>query len=55
MGDKGDIILADLSQYVIGMRREMNIAKSGHVGFVKDETYSAPFCGRTAWAGGRVP
>lgn len=38
VGDKGDVILADFSQYAIGVRKEMTIEKSGHVYFMSDET-----------------
>lgn len=38
LGDAGDILLADFSKYIVGLRREMSLAKSGHVGFQTDET-----------------
>lgn len=37
VGDEGDIILADFSQYVIGLRREMTLDKSMHYAFPSDE------------------
>ena len=37
LGDKGDIILADLSQYVVGLRSEMRFDTSIHVHFQTDE------------------
>ena len=37
LGDKGDIILADFSQYVIGLRSEMRFDTSIHVAFATDE------------------
>ena len=37
LGDKGDIILADLSQYVVGLRGEMRFDQSIHVHFTTDE------------------
>ena len=37
LGDKGDIILADLSQYVVGLRSEMRFDMSIHVHFSTDE------------------
>lgn len=37
IGDKGDIALVDLSQYVIGLREEMRIEFSPHVYFSSDE------------------
>lgn len=37
LGDKGDVILADLSQYVVGLRSEMRFDMSIHVAFQTDE------------------
>ena len=37
LGNAGDIILADLSQYVIGLREEMRIDYSAHLYFNTDE------------------
>lgn len=37
LGNAGDIMLADFSQYVIGLREEMRIDFSGHVYFDTDE------------------
>lgn len=37
LGNKGDIMLADFSQYVIGLRSEMRIDVSPHVYFTTDE------------------
>lgn len=37
LGDKGDVILADLSQYVVGLRSEMRFDMSAHVHFATDE------------------
>jgi len=37
LGDVGDIMLADFSQYVIGLRAEMKIDLSQHVYFTTDE------------------
>lgn len=39
LGAKGDILFADFSQYVIGLRKEITLDKSGHVGFATDETH----------------
>lgn len=36
LGDLGDILLADFSQYVIGLRKEVSIDKSIHPGFSRD-------------------
>jgi len=40
LGDKGDIILADLSQYVVGLRSGMRFDQSIHVHFTTDELLS---------------
>jgi len=37
LGDKGDILLADFSQYVVGLRSEMRIDLSQHLYFQSDE------------------
>ena len=37
LGDAGDILLADLSQYGIGFGREISIEKSEHYKFNKDQ------------------
>jgi HK97 family phage major capsid protein len=37
LGDKGDIVLADLSQYVVGLRAGMRFDMSPHVHFSTDE------------------
>lgn len=37
LGDQGDILLADFSQYVIGLREEMRIDLSQHLYFQTDE------------------
>ena len=39
LGTKGDIGLYDFSQYAVGLRAELRIEKSGHVGFTRDTTY----------------
>ncbi len=38
LGTVGDILLVDFSQYAVGMRREIGIDKSGHAGFLTDQT-----------------
>jgi len=38
LGDKGDIILADLSQYVVGLRSDLRLDFSPHVFFATDQT-----------------
>ena len=37
LGDQGDIVLADLSQYVVGLRKGMSFDTSQHVYFTTDE------------------
>lgn len=37
VGTEGDIILADLSQYCVGLRQEITIERSAHVRFANDE------------------
>ena len=39
LGNQGDIMLADFSKYVIGMRREASLQRSMHVGWENDETH----------------
>lgn len=36
---KGDILLADFSQYIVGLRREMSIEKTQHLGFATDSSH----------------
>jgi HK97 family phage major capsid protein len=38
LGTKGDIMLADFSQFVVGMRAEFQLAKSAHIGFETDSS-----------------
>lgn len=38
LGDAGDLILVDFSKYIVGMRKEMTLDKSGHLRFDYDET-----------------
>lgn len=38
LGDEGDVILTDLSQVALGMRKEITIEQSRHVYFASDET-----------------
>ena len=40
LGDKGDIMLADFSQYVVGLRSDMRFDTSIHVAFETDELLS---------------
>lgn len=40
LGDKGDCLLADFSQYVVGLRNEMRFDTSIHVAFSTDEIVS---------------
>lgn len=40
LGSKGDIMLADFSQYAVGLRQGMRFDTSIHVGFTSDELYA---------------
>lgn len=39
LGTKGDIILADLSQYIVGMRQDARLAIDNSIGFQNDEIW----------------
>src|SRR5206468_537988 len=39
LSSQGDLLLADLSQYAIGMRQGAALEKSMHAGFTTDQTY----------------
>jgi HK97 family phage major capsid protein len=39
LGTVGDILLADFSKYVVGMRADFQLAKSQHLGFASDTSY----------------
>lgn len=52
LGTKGDIMLCDLSQYVIGLRSELRFDTSIHVGFTTDELLArliSRFDGQPLW------
>ena len=52
VGNKGDIILADFSQYIVGLRSEMRIDLSQHVYFSTDQVAArliSRFDGRPIW------
>ena len=36
LGDQGDVVLADMSQYVVGLRSEISFARSEHAYFSSD-------------------
>lgn len=58
VGDKGDLLLVDLSQYIVGLRKEISIDVSGHLGFQTDETYLRVIVrcdGLAAWASAVTP
>ncbi|MHB1001272.1 MAG: phage major capsid protein [Armatimonadota bacterium] len=38
-GTKGDVVFADLSQYLVGIRRSLDVASSIHVAFATDEQH----------------
>jgi HK97 family phage major capsid protein len=53
LGDLGDILLVDLTQYAFGLRKEMSLDRSQHVGFQKDlDTWRVivRFDGQAAWS-----
>lgn len=39
IGTEGDLVLCDLSQYLVGLRRELTVDVSKHAGFTSDQTY----------------
>lgn len=39
VGDVGDILVADLTQYAVGLRAEIRLEKSQHVGFTRDTSH----------------
>lgn len=42
LGDAGDVLLGDFANYVLGVRSQLTLDKSQHVGFTKDlQTYRA--------------
>jgi HK97 family phage major capsid protein len=58
LGDKGDIVLADLSQYITANKGDINEAMSIHVNFIYDqETYRFMyyFDGQPRWSSAVTP
>lgn len=58
LGTKGDIILVDPSQYVLGMRQEIVVEKSAHAGFTTDSSYYRAKLrtdGRPLWQNAMTP
>jgi len=58
LGDKGDVMLCDFSQYVVGLRQEIVIEKSNQPGFTRDTTYyraKVRADGMPAWADAYTP
>ena len=52
LGTEGDIGLFDFSQYQVGLRGDMSLEQSGHVGFTRDTTYFRGLLradGQSAW------
>jgi len=39
LGTAGDVLLADFSQYSIGLRKDVSVEKSSHLGFLSDTSY----------------
>ncbi len=44
LGQVGDIIFADFSQYVVGMRKEVSLEKTMHLGFQSDQSAYRTIC-----------
>jgi HK97 family phage major capsid protein len=58
LGTRGDILFADLSQYVVGLRQEIVIEKSVMPGFTRDTIYyrgKVRAAGLSSWAASYVP
>jgi len=58
IGTENDVILCDLSRYVIGLRSEIRIDSSPHYGFNQDLTYFRALVradGQGAWESARTP
>ena len=58
LGTAGDIILADFSQYIVGLRRELQIDVSQHIGFQSDKCHFRCIMrvdGQPAWAQAHTP
>lgn len=58
VGDSGDIVLTDLSQYVVGLRDNASIARSAHAGFETDSEYYRAILradGQGAWKSAMSP
>jgi HK97 family phage major capsid protein len=52
VGQQGDLTICDQSQYIIGMRKEVTMERSGHYGFATDESYIRTITrvdGQPAW------
>jgi HK97 family phage major capsid protein len=58
LGELGDILLVDLGQYALGLRKEMGIDRSQHVGFQQDiDSWRilVRFDGQPTWNSAYVP
>ena len=58
LGTVGDIMLCDFSQYSIGLRAEVSLDRSQHVGFTRDTTYYRATLradGRPTWPSAMTP
>ena len=58
LGTVGDIMLADFGQYSVGLRKELSVERSGHVGFVSDTSYFRAILradGRGRWSAPMTP
>jgi len=53
LGDAGDVMLVDWSQYIVGLRLDVSVDRSRHAGFTKDQTFYRGIVradGAPAWA-----
>ena len=58
LGTKGDLLLVDLSQYAVGLRKEVTIDRSAHAGFTKDQEHFRAIMrldGQGTWAKAFTP
>jgi len=58
LGTVGDIMLCDFSQYAVGLRKEVSVDRSQHVGFTRDTVYyrgTLRADGRPTWLSAVTP
>ncbi len=54
LGSQGDVLLADFSQYAVGLRRDVTLEKSPQAGFTSDSTFYRSIVrvdGQGTWSG----